>query len=389
MRTTLYPRSSAGNLAVLHPAFALTGICHSMCGPLLPALASTFHLNDRQTGVLLALYFAGTSAGALLCGRRHSRTLVVGFLALAVAAFGVSASGRYYIYPGLFMFGVGVGLPMTAVSMYAGQTFADRSAAPLTLLNFSWSGGALLAPVVAAQLMLHHTFRIAYVVLGCAALLSAAACWSRLEEVRDSAPLVHSPSRTSEIRLIVMFAMLAFIEVGVENTSAAWLATYAHRVLHLGVSRAAAVSALYWGGFLAARGAAAFLLLRMNPARLLWITSGAGILAGAGLLFLQGTATRLIAMVGLGAALAPIFPLLLARFFAHAKRSSDSRWVLAVCGFGGSVIPGLAGWLSAATGSLRFGLIVIPAGLAIILGTLPLLPLNRILGPPSTGEGHA
>ena len=63
-----------------------------------------------------------------------------------------------------------------------------------------------------------------------------------------------------------------------------------------------------------------------------------------------------MAMVILGAALAPIFPLLLATFFAQARHSSDSRWVLSLCGFGGSVLPWIAGWISAQTGSLRLGL---------------------------------
>jgi fucose permease len=78
-------------------------------------------------------------------------------------------------------------------------------------------------------------------------------------------------------------------------------------------------------------------------------------------------------MIILGAALAPIFPLLLSRFFARARQSSDSRWVLAVCGFGGSVLPWLTGWVSAQSGSLRLGLITIPAALLLMVFMLPLL----------------
>ena len=52
----------------LHPVFALTGVLHSIGGPLLPSLAATFHLTDSQSGFLFLAYFAGTSLGALLCG---------------------------------------------------------------------------------------------------------------------------------------------------------------------------------------------------------------------------------------------------------------------------------------------------------------------------------
>jgi fucose permease len=77
-------------------------------------------------------------------------------------------------------------------------------------------------------------------------------------------------------------------------------------------------------------------------------------------------------MLALGAALAPIFPLLLSRFFARASNASDSRWVLSICGFGGSVLPWLTGWLSGSFGSLRIGLATVPAALACILLLLPL-----------------
>jgi len=96
---------------------------------------------------------------------------------------------------------------------------------------------------------------------------------------------------------------------------------------------------------------------------------------------ITGTAGHVMAMIILGAALAPIFPLLLAHFFAQARRSSDSRWVLSLCGFGGSVLPWLAGSISAHTGSLRLGLVVIPMALVAILSILPLIRTQRSAVP--------
>src|SRR5947207_14846546 len=97
--STLVGRSPARTLAVLHPAVALTGIRHSSGGPLLPAMAPAFHLNDSQVGFLLFSYYAGTSLGALLCGRRHSRTLTLGFAALTGACLAVTVTGRAWLYP--------------------------------------------------------------------------------------------------------------------------------------------------------------------------------------------------------------------------------------------------------------------------------------------------
>ena len=175
------------------------------------------------------------------------------------------------------------------------------------------------------------------------------------------------------VRFIALFAFLTFLEVGVENTSASWLATYVLRTAGSGAAWAAAATSFYWCGFLVSRGLSALLLLRVEPGRVLRVAVAVGILGGVGLLAVPGTSGHAIAMVVLGAALAPVFPLLLARFFAEARDSSDSRWVLALCGFGGSVLPWLAGSISAHTGSLRLGLIVIPAALLAILCTLPLI----------------
>jgi fucose permease len=373
-RSTILRRS----LAVLHPVFALTGICHSIGGPLLPSLASAFHLNDSQAGLLLFCYFGGTSLGALLCGPRHARTLTLGFLALTVAALAVAAANRDFVYPVFLLFGICVGVPMTAVSMHAGHTFGARSAAPLTFLNFSWSAGALLAPLLAARLLVHHTFRFAYVILACAALVAAIACLLQLEDApQPEAAAVTRRSRMLNVRFIALFALLTFLEVGVENTTASWLATYVLRTADSGAAWAAAASSFYWCGFLVSRGLSALLLLRVEPERVLRAAVLVGVIGGVGLLAVSGTSGHAIAMAVLGAALAPVFPLLLARFFAEARDSSDSRWVLALCGFGGSVLPWLAGSISAHTGSLRLGLMVIPAALLAILCTLPLIRSGR------------
>ena len=369
----LFPRSPTRTLVVLHPAFALTGVCHSIGGPLLPSLQPAFHLDDSQAGFLLFAYFAGTSVGALLCGRRHALTLALGFLALTLAGFGVAVTDRAFLYPAFFFFGICVGVPMTAVSMHVGHTFGARSAAPLTFLNFSWSAGALLAPLLAARLLLHHSFRIAYVILACASLLAALACWIQLADAPEDVRAATPTSRLRNLRFIALFAFLAFLEVGVENTTASWLSTYVLRTAGTGAALAAAASSLYWCGFLASRGISSLLLLRMNSSRLLRIAAIVGVLAGIALLSVSAAIVHVVAMVILGAALAPIFPLLLARFFAEARDSSDSRWVLSLCGFGGSVVPWVAGSISMHWGSLRLGLIVIPAALVMILGALPLI----------------
>ena len=230
-----------------------------------------------------------------------------------------------------------------------------------------------MAPLLAARLLLNHTYRAAYVILAVIAAVAALACWFQLEDVPEPSPLHSSPARALNLRIIILFALLTFLEVGIENTTGSWLATYALRTTGGGGSLAAVSTSFYWAGFLASRGLSSLLLLRVDPKSLLRLAIGAALVAAVVLVGLPGTADHAVAMVVLGAALAPIFPLMLARFFATARTSSDSRWVLAVCGFGGSVLPWLTGWVSARSGSLRLGLITVPAALLFILCLLPLI----------------
>ena len=362
------PRSvSSRTLPVLHPAFALTGVFHAIGGPLLPSLAAQFHLTDVESGTLFLAYYAGTSLGALLCGRNYARSITLGFLALTFVCLGVSVINRTGLHPLFLLLGVCVGIPMSAVSMLAGRIFGPRSAAPLTLLNFSWSIGALIAPLFAARILLAHTYRSAYVVLSAAAAVAALAGWLRLKDPPDQPPSSSRPSTAFAVRLIVLFAILTFLEVGIENTTISWLATYVFRTTDRGAAFAAGASSLYWWGFLASRGLSSLLLLRVDAARVLGGSMIAALLAALVLIGFPGMAGHIAAMVVLGVALGPIFPLLLASFFASARQASDSRWILAVCGFGGSVLPWLTGLISARSGSLRVGLVTLPAALLLMI----------------------
>ena len=374
MLNGLFRKPSRANhvmYAVLHPAFALTGVLHAVGGALLPSVASTFHLTDAQSGSVFLWYFLGTSLGALLCVGHYVRLMTTGFLVVTAACIGIATAGNAALLPTFFALGIGVGIPMSAVTMYAGRRFADRSAAPLTLLNFSWSAGASIAPLLAARILIHGTYRSAYASLGAAAALAAVACWFGLQESPRSRDLPEKTARSPQWRWVALFAFLTFLEVGIENTTATWLATYALRNAETGAAIAAVSSSLYWCGFLASRGLSAILLLRLAPVRMLTMAVVTASAAAALLVASSSQTLRNAAMLLLGAALAPIFPLLLSRFFAGVHNASDSRWLLGVCGFGGSVLPWLTGWISTRSHSLRLGLVTVPGALLIILCLLP------------------
>ena len=370
-------KSAGRTLALLHPAFALTGVLQAVGGPLLPSLASSFHLNDNESGLMFLLYFAGTSLGALFCRGNYARTMALGFMGIAVCCVGVAAAGRSLLPPLFLLLGISVGIPMTAISLFAGRNFPERCAPILTFLNFSWSAGALAAPLLAAQVLVHHSYRAAYGVLALPAAAAALACWMLLKDAPEAARVPREKEGFTNFRIILVFALAAFLQVGMENTASVWLSTYSLRLVGKGFALAAAAASLYWFGFLASRGFSSALLLRAEPVRVLRAAVAVALAAALLLAGLPGFAGGTVAMFMLGAALAPIYPLIVAGAFARVRRTSDARWVLATAGFGGSVLPWLAGWISAHTGSLRVGMLVLPAALVLMALMLPTLGAQR------------
>jgi FHS family glucose/mannose:H+ symporter-like MFS transporter len=365
--------SSAQTLTLLHPVFLLTGILHAIGGPLLPSVATAFHLNDSQSGLLFLLYFVGSSLGALLCIGSYARIIAVGFIAIVVSCLAVAIVPWPVLLPVFLLLGISVGLPMSAVSLFVGRSFPQRSASVLAFLNMSWSAGALIAPLLAACILVHRTFRTAYLLLAAASAIAAFVCARFL---RDAPELPRSGGNlrgVANLRLIFVFAVATFLQVGVENTAAAWLSTYMLRIAGSGAVFAATLSTLYWVGFLVSRGFAALVLLYVKPAVVLFTTVTIALGAAVLLATAPSVSVGAIAMFLLGIALAPTYPLLIAQSFSRVRQVSDTRWILAASGFGGSVLPWLTGWISSRSGSIRAGIATIPAALLLMSLLLPFL----------------
>ena len=360
-------------LLVLHPAFALTGILQAVNGPLMPALAATFHWSDSRSGLLFLVYFTASSTAPLLCRFNYAKTMALGFAAMALACVGAALAGPLLLFPVFLLLGLSNGVSTSSINLLVGRNYRANCAPTLTLLNFTWSAGALAGPLLAAPLLLHHSYRAVYLLVGGCGLLAVLACRAFVVEGPEPAPRRHSQTGLSNARLIALFAAIAFLEVGVENTALAWLSTYLLRTAGGGMALAAAVSSLYWAGFLASRALSSLLLWRVEAIRVFWTALGTAFLAALLLIVFPSGWSRGAAIFLLGAALGPIYPLLLSALFGRVRRTADTRWMLAIGGLGGSVLPWLTGWISASSGSLRLGLMTIPAALLGMAGLFLLL----------------
>lgn len=351
---------------LLHLGFALTGAGTVLLGAILPRLSAAWHLRDKDAGLLLLVQFATSASGALLVRRNLWQALTCGYGLMGAGAIGIFLLQQKSL-PAFAAYGLGLGLAMTSTNMITGRRYPQRMGAALALLNFSWSAGAVACPLLVAQFLRVATGSAAFVVIGLLALPFALV---PLLAARGDmqAPINAGPALTGmrEATIILYFAVLAFLYVGIEASIGNWMSTYATRATAWTIAGSTLAVASFWAALLLGRA--------ITPAILAWVPElglyRASVFATiTGLLLLLAAHRPLTILAGSvlsGLALAPLFPLILALFLEEIGGSRNAGWVFAVAGLGGAVLSWLTGTISSATGSLRIGLLV-PGAAALLM----------------------
>jgi FHS family glucose/mannose:H+ symporter-like MFS transporter len=146
----------------LHLGFTLTGIGTVLLGCILPRLSAQGHLRDKDAGLLLMAQFAAAAFGALLVRSNFWRTLAFGYALVGVSSFSIVLLQARVFLPAFALLGLGLGLAMTSTSMLIGRLYPARKGSALAILNFSWSAGAVLCPLLVARFLSHAGSSIAY-----------------------------------------------------------------------------------------------------------------------------------------------------------------------------------------------------------------------------------
>jgi MFS transporter, FHS family, glucose/mannose:H+ symporter len=361
---------------LLHLGFALTGAGTVLLGSILPHLAQEWRLRDKDAGLLLLVQFAASASAALLVRRNLWKTLSIGYALLAAGGGGIFLLQSKSL-PAFAVFGLGLGLAMTSTNMITGRLHPQRMGAALALLNFSWSAGSVVCPLLAAPFLRDWPGRDAFATMGALALpFTLLPLFATRKE--ESAPVEdHAPTGKGEVGIIVYFALLAFLYVGVEASVGNWLSTFAARNATLSFRGSTLTVAVFWAAIVLGRAATPVVLTWMRESSL-YLTAVVTTLATVALLLWARTgASVLTASALIGLSLAPVFPLLLALFLRAIGRSRNAGWVFATAGLGGAVLSWLTGIVSSSFGSLRIGLLVPAAAAALMLILALRLPRQK------------
>lgn len=376
------PRSFSYRLL---PLFACTvgwGIVTVMLGPLLPALIARWHIQDAQAGTLFTASFAGQLIGACVATRNLRLSLLCGAAFSAIGTATLAWTSFSAAHLALFVVGLGIGLGLTAGNVVAGTSTPHRTRA-LALFNVSWSLGAIACPALVhlcGPLRTRLFFLITALLVTLGGLLAATlprAFTAPAQSSKRSSAKDLRPFPLSLVSLL-FFALSMLLYIGNENALAGWLPSFAVR--NSPVFQASTVALLYWLSEFVIR------LLLAGP---LQSISEAVLYRGCLLVLLStqvvlvltphpSFALILLATLISGAAIGPLYPLIVAFLLARTGNHPGVGPIFASSSLGGATLPWLTGLVSTYFGGLRSGLAVPALALLLMLLLSPgILPHNR------------
>jgi len=360
--------------AAAHAAFVPVGIVTVLLGPMLPTLSARWSLDYAQAGSLFAAQYAASTLAVVLSGFFVSRwgfrfAINSGLLVMAAALVALPHGSRSLGWICIAAWGGGLGLVVPAANLLVAEVNPQRRSAALSLLNFSWSLGAVACPFLVAVAIRHHAIVFFFNVVAGLILLVLVGIAALPAYVTDPAAATRAGKAPDQAipwrdRFMPALGALFFVYVGTENAVGGWIASYAKSLSATPVTLSAMTPSFFYFALMAGRWLAPVLLRTIDEIKF----ARAGILLACGAMAgLVGTRTMSgvvlsAALAGLGlAAVYPITISLLSRQFGTAaSRVGSVMFVMA--NLGGACLPWLVGYSSTRLGTLKAGLMVPLAG---------------------------
>lgn len=416
--------SSGGKTGiVLALAFAVffllggvTNINDLLVGKFKPMFDLThFEANLVQFAFFIAYALFSIPAGIILSKLGYIRTFVLGFVAIAAAAFlfiPASANASFYGFLGaLFLIGAGITVLQVAMNpiittlgpvetSHSRLTFAQAFNS-IGVFLMVYGGAAFLlgdskpldtATATEAQI---QTYRVAegasigqaYTWLGALMLVIAALFWmfrSALDQAKtEEVKLEGTMGLLQHNRRVQLGALCIFAYVGAEVAIGSNLMAYLgeESVMGLGLEAAGKLVAMYWLGALAGRLLGGFILRMAKPGRVLTAFASGAI----GLILISAVSTGALsgwALILVGFCNSLMFPTIFSLGTEGlGEQTPQGSGIMCTAIVGGAIVPLMFGYAADVSGNLRLALIV-PVICYAIIAAFGLWAVKN----PSTGK---
>lgn len=367
---------------LLCAGFVVNGIVISLIGPILPMFMAKWGLNDSRAGLFSLVQFAASFVGVLSSsplisakGFKPAIALGIALLALGFALLNAPTFGLALAASGIY--GLGYGFATPGTNLWVGETYGDRRASALSIVNLAWGAGAIASsPLAMLAMRTSHVTLLLYFVGAFGAVLAIVLLGMPFgkppQEESASSP---TDQKAAGMGVAALLGILFFVYVGTEVGTSYWAPAHAQRAAAWSSNTWALAPMFFFAGLLGGRGAAAAILLHLKEVTvavtglLLAAAGESTFLAGHSVVTLFGGAF----LAGLG--LASIFPILIAWlskwYGTRARKVGGVMFALAA--LGSALVPPLVGVVSRYSGSLRIGLLVPLVGCVAMLAVIGVL----------------
>ena len=364
--------------AVAHAAFVPTGIVTVLLGPILPALSARWSLSDAQAGEFFTAEFLASTLGVMLSGALVPRlgyksVIVLGLIFMAAGVGVLPMGSRLLGMAAVAGYGLGLGLTIPACNLLVAELNPGKRAAAVSLLNFSWTVGAVACPFLftpfQSRAMISPFF---YVLAGFVLLIALVIARVSFPPPKESKDAFSQPTKPLlamlQTPVALVLAILFFVYVGTENAMGGWLASYAKRLSGSGGTIWVTVPSFFYAGLLANRALAPFFLRRVSEIWLARVSMGIALMGLITLLSARSMPVIIVSAAVIGLGLATIYPITIAllssSFGAAANRVGSVMFMMA--SFGAACMPWMVGVTSTHAQSLKVGL-AIPLGACVLM----------------------
>jgi len=388
---TLLPQvkgSSTQNLIflLLCGGFVVNGIIITFIGPILPIFIAKWKLDDTHAGMFFITQFVGSFVGvlassALISARGFKPAITIGLTMMGIGFALWGAPSYFLALCASVFFGIGYGLSTPGTNLWVAETYGDRRASALNVMNLAWGVGAVMCSSLAKiSIRTAHVSLLLYVVGALCCLLAIMLLRVPFGNAVHDTESAESKSVLSraDLMIAVLLGILFFVYVGTENGISGWAAAHAKRSLTWDADSWTLAPMFFFAGLLGGRAAGPAILRRLKESTV--AVAGLLVAAGGTIIFSFATSRLLlfggVFLAGLGlSSLYPIFIAWLSKWFgARARRVGGVLFALAA--LGGASLPPLVGVVSRYAGSLRIGLLVPLAGCVVMLTVVGLLRPN-------------
>ncbi len=340
-------------LAVL--AFVALGLPDAALGVAWPGIRDAFDQRQIGLGLVLAAsslgFLVASNAAAELLERLGPRRLTaLATLLLAASVAGQAAAPAFAgVLVAAVVWGLGGGAIDAGLNGYAARRFSRKH---MNWLHAGYGFGTAVAPfVMTAGLALGAGWRGGYGAVAALLLALAAVFWASRGRWPPPEPVTvgtRAPA-AGGVGLAAGLHLLAFfLYTGLEVTAGQWAFAVLSEARGLAAEAAGIWTGLYWTSLFGGRLAIGFVADRIGTERLIAL-GAAGVLVGGVGFWLVPVAGGAPALLLVGLAAAPVFPMLMTRtaerFPLAAARRLFGLQVSAAM-LGGVAMPALAGALA-------------------------------------------